>query len=62
MKGRTGRIIALALILIITAGLGYVAINGVGDNKIGSYRDISQGLDLAGGLSITYQVVGEGYN
>ena len=59
MKGRTGRIIALALILILTAGLGYVAINGVGTNKIGSYRDISQGLDLAGGLSITYQVVGE---
>ena len=59
MKGRIGRIIALVLILLITAGLGYVGLNGVGEKKAGSYRNISQGLDLAGGLSITYQVVGE---
>ncbi len=59
MKGRTGKIIAMILILLITGGLGYTAIAGIGPGKIGSYRNVSQGLDLAGGLSITYQVVGE---
>jgi SecD/SecF fusion protein len=59
MKGRIGKIIALILILCITGGLGYIAVCGVGPQKAGSYRNISQGLDLAGGLSITYQVVGE---
>lgn len=59
MKGKTGKIIALFLILLITGGLGYIAVCGVGEGKVGSYRNVSQGLDLAGGLSITYQVVGE---
>ncbi|MBO6089440.1 MAG: protein translocase subunit SecD [Lachnospiraceae bacterium] len=59
MKGRIGKIIALILILALTGGLGYIAVCGVGAEKAGSYRNISQGLDLAGGLSITYQVVGE---
>ena len=59
MKGKTGKIIALILILLITGGLGYIAVAGVGEGRVGSYRNVSQGLDLAGGLSITYQVVGE---
>ena len=59
MKGRIGKIIALFLIIAATVGLGYIAVCGVGKDKAGSYRNISQGLDLAGGLSITYQVVGE---
>ena len=59
MKGRTGKILLLVLILLLTGGLGYIAIMGVGNDKVGSYKNVSQGLDLAGGLSITYQVVGE---
>ncbi|MCR5848922.1 MAG: protein translocase subunit SecD [Lachnospiraceae bacterium] len=59
MKGKTGKIIALFLILLLTGGLGYIAVCGIGEQKAGSYRNVSQGLDLAGGLSITYQVVGE---
>ncbi|MBO4784194.1 MAG: protein translocase subunit SecD, partial [Lachnospiraceae bacterium] len=59
MKGKIGKIIALFLIIAITGGLGYVAVAGIGEDKVGSYKNISQGLDLAGGLSITYQVVGE---
>ena len=59
MKGKTSRIIAMFLVILITAGLGYMAVCGIGDSKAGSYKNISQGLDLAGGLSITYQVVGE---
>jgi len=59
MKGKTGKIIALIMVILITAGLGYTAIAGIGSEKVGSYKNVSQGLDLAGGLSITYQVVGE---
>lgn len=59
MKSRTGKIIALFVVIAAIAGLGYIAIFGIGANKVGSYRNVSQGLDLAGGLSITYQVAGD---
>lgn len=52
------------LTLIIMAGLlvlfSYTAIFGWGKEKSCSGYDIKQGLDLAGGVSITYQVVGSG--
>ena len=51
--------ISLVLFLIALAGLGYVALMGIGPTKTGSAGNIKQGLDLAGGVSITYQVVGE---
>lgn len=50
-------IITLILTVLLIAGGGYVAMYGINGN--GSARDIKQGLDLAGGVSITYQVVGE---
>ena len=56
---KTGKIISFFAIILITAALGYVALVGVGENKTGSLYDIKQGLDLAGGVSITYEVVGE---
>ncbi len=47
------------LILFLLLGLfGYTAVAGFG-NGAGSASDIKLGLDLAGGVSITYQVVGE---
>jgi SecD/SecF fusion protein len=52
-------IITLILTLLITVALGYVAIFGIGTEKAGSAAGIKQGLDLAGGVSITYQVVGD---
>ena len=49
------------LIFILTLTLGaYTAFIGFGINQAGSIYGISLGLDLAGGVSITYQVVGEG--
>lgn len=51
--------ISLVLFLIALVGLGYVALIGIGPTKTGSAGNIKQGLDLAGGVSITYQVVGE---
>ncbi|MBO5145919.1 MAG: protein translocase subunit SecD [Lachnospiraceae bacterium] len=52
-------IITLILTVLIMAALGYVAIWGIGTEKAGSASKIKQGLDLAGGVSITYQVKGD---
>lgn len=52
-----------AIVLVIFAALlalfGYTAVYGWGETKSGSGSDIKLGLDLEGGVSITYQVVGE---
>ena len=46
-------------VLVLTLGLGYMDIWGYDGNGTGNASDIKLGLDLAGGVSITYQVVGE---
>lgn len=59
---KDNKILKIALFFVVLAaiaGLGYIAVWGIGEKKTGSIHDINQGLDLAGGLSITYQVVGE---
>ncbi len=56
---KTGKIISFFAIVIATVALGYVALAGIGENKAGSLYNIKQGLDLAGGVSITYEVVGD---
>lgn len=53
-------IVVLLCILLIFVGVVYVDIYGVDPEGSGSASDIKLGLDLAGGVSITYQVVGEG--
>ncbi len=58
MKKSRG-IISLIVIVLLIVGLGFTAIVGIGTEKAGSASQIKQGLDLAGGVSITYQVVGE---
>lgn len=52
-------ITTLVLTVLIMVALGFVAIWGIGTEKAGSASGIRQGLDLAGGVSITYQVVGD---
>lgn len=52
-------IIVLLLTVLLIGGLGYVCVFGVGADKTGAAENIKQGLDLAGGVSITYQVVGD---
>ncbi len=49
----------LILTVLVMVVLGFVAIWGIGTEKAGSASGIRQGLDLAGGVSITYQVVGD---
>ena len=45
--------------MAVTAGLLALAAVGVGENKTGAAKNIPLGLDLAGGVSITYQAKGE---
>ena len=59
MKKSRGILVIVAMILLLAGGT-YTALCGVDANKTGSAANIKQGLDLAGGVSITYQVVGEG--
>lgn len=58
MKKSKG-ILTLVITLLVTLALGYVAIWGIGSEKAGAASQIKLGLDLAGGVSITYQVVGD---
>lgn len=52
-------IIVLLVMVLLLGGFGYTAAVGVGSEGSGSAASIDLGLDLAGGVSITYQVVGE---
>ncbi len=52
-------VVSLIVFVLILGLLGYMAVFGVGSDKSGSASSIKLGLDLAGGVSITYQVVGD---
>ncbi|MBO5092826.1 MAG: protein translocase subunit SecD [Lachnospiraceae bacterium] len=52
-------IITLLVTVLVLGLLSYTAVFGIGAEKSGAAQNIKQGLDLAGGVSITYQVVGE---
>ena len=56
-KGKA--VIVLLVIVLALAGVSYIDIFGIDGKGKASASDISLGLDLAGGVSITYQVVGE---
>lgn len=52
-------VVTLILTVLAICALGWIAVNGIGEDRKGCAANIKQGLDLAGGVSITYQVVGE---
>lgn len=52
-------ILSLVLTVVLIALLGYTAMFGVGAKGTGAAKNIKLGLDLAGGVSITYQVMDE---
>ncbi len=56
MKKNTG-ILTLLVTLLVTAGLLYTAAAGIGESRTGAAENIKLGLDLAGGVSITYKTV-----
>jgi len=61
MKNMTkGKAILVLLVMILAlAGITYLDLFGIDATGKGSASDIKLGLDLAGGVSITYQVVGD---
>lgn len=59
MKKNRITIIGFVAILILTVACGFVAAVGVGENHQGSAKNIKLGLDLAGGVSITYEAADE---
>lgn len=58
MKKKTS-VAVLVLIAILTVLLGYTTIVGWGEAKIGCMANIKTGLDLSGGVSITYEATEE---
>ena len=52
-------IIVLIVMVLALAGIGFIDVYGIDGKGKASASDIKLGLDLAGGVSITYQVVGE---
>ena len=58
MKKSRG-IISLIVIAAVIAFLGFTTIHGLNDKGMGSARNINLGLDLEGGVSITYQAKGD---
>ena len=50
-------ILSLILTIVLIAVLGYASVVGIGAEEIGAAKNIKLGLDLAGGVSITYQVM-----
>lgn len=60
MQMKKSRGIAILLVIVLVTGfLGFLAAFGIGSEQYGSARDIKLGLDLAGGVSITYETTEE---
>lgn len=59
MKDKTKGLLRLLASVIVIAAVGFIAVVGIGGDKTGSMSDVKLGLDLAGGVSITYQAVKE---
>ena len=57
MKKSSG-VIRLVIFAAVLGFVLYTAIAGLDDDRSGSIYDIKKGLDLAGGVSITYEAVG----
>ena len=60
MKKSRG-ILNLILAAVLMAVLGFTTVVGWGDGKTGAAKNINLGLDLEGGVSITYQEIGRAH-
>ena len=58
MKKRNA-VLTLLIVIVLTVAFAFMVVYGVGQDKVGAASEIKLGLDLAGGVSITYQAVGE---
>lgn len=55
MNSKAKGVLQIALIVILIAAFGFVAYRGIGSAHYGSAKDIRLGLDLKGGVSVTYE-------
>ena len=53
---KTKSIICFIISIAVVLFLGYVVMFGVGGRHTGSAQNVTQGLDLMGGTSVSYQV------
>lgn len=51
--------ISLIIVILVMCGFGYIMMNGIDEKKSGAVTETKLGLDLAGGVSITYEIVGD---
>ena len=58
-KAKRNAVITIVIFLILLAAGVYVTVAGVGAKNAGSAKNITLGLDLQGGVSITYDIVDE---
>lgn len=59
MNNKAKGIFQILLVLLVTAALGVLAYTGIGAGHRGSAKNIRLGLDLAGGVSVTYEATKE---
>ncbi len=55
-KAKRNAILGLLAFALIVAGVVYSVLYGAGDERIGLAKDIPLGLDLQGGVSVTYEI------
>lgn len=55
MNSKAKGVLQILLIVVLIAAFGYVAYAGVGKGNRGMAKNIRRGLDLQGGVSVTYQ-------
>lgn len=62
MNEKKKGMLGLAVLLLVTLLICFTAAVGIGPTRTGSASNIKLGLDLAGGVSITYEVVDEAFS
>ncbi len=55
-KAKRNAVLGLIAFILIVAGAVYAVLYGLGDERIGLAKDIPLGLDLQGGVSVTYEI------
>ena len=55
MNSKVKGFLQILLVVVLIAAFGFVAGKGIGSGQRGSAKNIRLGLDLRGGVSVTYQ-------
>ncbi len=56
-KAKRNAVLTLLVFVLLVAGMVYTILFGLGQEKAGRAEDIILGLDLRGGVSVTYEIV-----